>query len=124
MRKCTYIRKLFGLNNHALTPPTFPSMMDICMYICIYILRTCAWCSRGNNSSSNSGGASSVEKSTMRERQLQCIILMMVERYVQCVRSLMKEWLSISVLTSLHLALLLCNILFSWKLEPDSSSKC
>ena len=98
--------------------------MCVCVCVCVYILRTCAWCSRVNNSSSNSGGASSVEKSTMRKRQLQCIILMMVERDVQRVRSLMKEWLSISVLTYLHLALLLCNILFSWKLELDSSSKC
>ena len=72
MRKCTYIRKLFGLNNHVLTPPTFPSVMDICVCVCvyIYILRTYAWYSRGNNGSSNSEGASSVEKSTMRERQL------------------------------------------------------
>ena len=60
----------------------------------------------------------------MRKRQLQYIILMTAKRDVQCVRSLMNEWLSVSMLTSIHLALLLCNIIFSWKLEPNSSYKC
>ena len=60
----------------------------------------------------------------MRKRQLQYIILMTAKRDVQCVRSLMNEWLSVSMLTSIHLALQLCNIIFSWKLEPNSSYKC
>ena len=68
-------------------------------------------------------GASSVQRSTMRERLLQCIVLRMVERDVHCVRSLM-EFLSLSLLTSIHFALHLCNILFLWKFESYSSYKC
>ena len=33
MRNCSDIRKLLGLNNQALKPPTFPSVVDICIYI-------------------------------------------------------------------------------------------
>ena len=33
MKNCADIRKLLGLNNHALTPPTFPFVVSICIYI-------------------------------------------------------------------------------------------